>query len=343
MLRKELPDLTIIEWIDADFVTWDTPIPANASQHLLRERHRLRQRRFYESCLMHMYNHNRTWTTLYDTDEVLVLKDAPSMEPKGSILAYIHRREEETNKKIDCFEVARYLMGTSEIPEQEILNSLPDAISLENTIVDPWRFDTLRYRFGNSHRNKENGLGKAIINVQSLAPHFPLVVRSVHRPIVEVCGSPFPKDTISSPFRINHYLGSWEAYSFRDDSRKGGERSFQAWQFKGTNSDMERNDIAATWLKGFLADVGADKARRLLKYAGLPRTYKAEHGGDGWSFNATQARSVFFRKDRHHEQFLSFVRESPNISKQQTESTKEPNQVTQKSRRRRRNARRASA
>jgi hypothetical protein len=252
---------------------------------------------------------------LYDTDEVLVLKNATSMEQKGSIMAYIHQIEKERNITTDCFQSPRHLMGTLEIPEQEMLDSVPPlTISSDNTTVDPWRLDTLRYRFGNSHGNRENGLGKAILNVQSLATHFPLTVGSVHRPIVEVCGSAFPAYTLSSPFRINHYLGSWEAYSFRDDSRKGGERSFQAWQFKNVTSDMERNDMAATWLKGFMADVGAEKARRLLKHAGLPRTYEAKHGGDGWSFNATQATNMVHRKDRRHKQFLSFVRESRNTS-----------------------------
>ena len=311
MLRKELPDLTIIEWTDSDFVTWDEPMPANATPHFLRYRHLRRQEKFYQACLTHLYKHNRTWTALYDTDEVLLLKNAASMEQKGSILTYIHQIEDETNKTTDCFQSARHLMCTSEISEQEMFDSVPASISSDNTPLDPWRLDTLRYHFGNSRVNKENGLGKTIINVQSLGPHFPLVVRGVHRPIVEVCGSPFRKDSISSPFRINHYLGSWEAYSFRDDSRKGGERSFEAWQFKNTNCDAERNDIASAWLKGFMADVGAEKAWRLLKDAGLPRTYKAERGGDGWGFDATK---MIPRKDKHHDQFFTFVHESRNTS-----------------------------
>jgi hypothetical protein len=30
--------------------------------------------------------------------------------------------------------------------------------------------------------------------------------------------------------RIHHYLGSWEAYSFRQDRRKGGDKNRQVWE-----------------------------------------------------------------------------------------------------------------
>ena len=50
-ILRALPGLTIIERTDSDFVTWDKPMPANASQHLRRERRLLRQGRFFEKLI----------------------------------------------------------------------------------------------------------------------------------------------------------------------------------------------------------------------------------------------------------------------------------------------------
>lgn len=77
-------------------------------------------------------------------------------------------------------------------------------------------------------------------------------------------------DEWSSGLRINHYLGSWEAYSYRDDSRRGGERSYEGWAFKAREGE-ETDDNIQPWVGGFVESHGPEKATELLEGAGLAR------------------------------------------------------------------------
>jgi hypothetical protein len=70
------------------------------------------------------------------------------------------------------------------------------------------------------------------------------------------------------------------AYSFRDDSRRGGERSFEGWAFKAQDAD-DTDDNIGPWVDGFVETHGKDKAKELLKGAGLPRGY--EGTGKNWT------------------------------------------------------------
>ena len=118
----------------------------------------------------------------------------------------------------------------------------------------------------------KNGLSKSILDVSRI-DSFPRI-QSLHRPIKTLCTAPW-KDDWDSGLRINHYLGSWEAYSFRDDSRRGGERSVEGWAFKAQDAD-ETDDIIRPWIGGFVQAHGAEKAKTLLQGAGLPRGYNAD-------------------------------------------------------------------
>jgi hypothetical protein len=68
-------------------------------------------------------------------------------------------------------------------------------------------------------------------------------------------------------------LGSWEAYSFRDDARRGGERSRETWEFQAADQD-ETDDIVRPWLGGFVEAHGEEKTKSLLQGAGLPKSYR---------------------------------------------------------------------
>lgn len=81
--------------------------------------------------------------------------------------------------------------------------------------------------------------------------------------------------------RINHYLGSWESYSFRDDSRRGGERSRESWEFQATDED-ETDDNIRPWLDGFIKRHGEQTAKSLLKGVGLPKSYKKDSNDSAW-------------------------------------------------------------
>jgi hypothetical protein len=60
------------------------------------------------------------------------------------------------------------------------------------------------------------------------------------------------------------------AYSFRDDSRRGGERSFEGWAFKAQEG-VETDDIVRPWVGSFVESHGPEKASELLDGAGLAR------------------------------------------------------------------------
>jgi hypothetical protein len=63
------------------------------------------------------------------------------------------------------------------------------------------------------------------------------------------------------------------AYTFRDDARRGGEHSKELWYFKSAAFADESDDNIRPWMDGFLETHGHDKARDLLRGAGLPRDF----------------------------------------------------------------------
>ena len=247
----------------------------------------------------HLQDQRKTWTALYDTDEFLVfskynhkydnarnLKSPPNMAQPGAIIDFLQQQAEKTSSsdpnfnKI-CYTIPRLLFGAKEIPDHELKSSVP-----EGATVEPSQLDTLRWRFHNpGDKITHNGPAKVIIDVSRLGPYFPLSVQSPHRPVHPVCGpSATYSDTESSPFRINHNLGSWwQAYSFREDSRKGAERSCEVWEFRANYSIAERSDRAATWLQGFYKHVGTEKANNVLQAAGIPKSYIPKED-KGWTF-----------------------------------------------------------
>mmetsp|Transcript_7207 Transcript_7207/g.16428 ORF Transcript_7207/g.16428 Transcript_7207/m.16428 type:complete len:146 (-) Transcript_7207:199-636(-) len=73
---------------------------------------------------------------------------------------------------------------------------------------------------------------------------------------------------------------------------------FQGWEFRSRVSDAMDN-VTHRWLRGFIEDVGLDKAIRLLNSTGLPRGYQKEVTGD-WAFD----RKRFAVDDYHFDMFL---------------------------------------
>ena len=80
---------------------------------------------------------------------------------------------------------------------------------------------------------------------------------NTHRPIVSVC----PRGTMwknygDSPLGIHHYLGSWESYSYRDDSRKNTLRSHEIWKKRSTKKHGGADDELRPWIQGFVRSMG---------------------------------------------------------------------------------------
>jgi len=326
--RQEL-GMNILEWKDEDYMTM-ADLPSNATAHATRERYLLRQRRFLENCMEHYYHAGHHWTACYDTDEAITISPETngvsyqevtgrsSFEKPGAVLDYVRKVQAlDKNKtqlgEANCMIVPRTLFGSKETPHSVLNRAIPKGLN-----VDPFRLDTLRWRKHNKFDEKRNGLGKPLIDVSKMGPYLPAVVRNPHRVNDQLCGAPFHKQTKYSGLRINHYLGSWEQYSFRDDSRKGADRSREAWEFR-SNLQATNDKLTHLWLKGFVADVGLDKANRLLNGTGIPKGYKKEtDDASDWAVNTSAG--AFVRKDDHHEKFLNFVKQRRNTTSVPTTS-----------------------
>lgn len=346
--------MVIHEWNDFNFLKPEIArnvIPDTAELQVKRDRHRIRQKNFYQACLLQCKQDNRTWVSLIDTDEFLTYNhkggDAfeawekrqsrlhaksrfadkrrirPSQTPPttadaGAMIQYIHQEAAAGHPffRRSCISCPRLQFGAKESTAQERQHLVPNS----SAMIDPDRLDTLRFR---KHAERQdfvkNGLSKSILDVSRIDT-FPRI-QSLHRPIKTLCTAPW-KDDWDSGLRINHYLGSWEAYSFRDDSRRGGERSFEGWAFKAQDAE-ETDDNIRPWIGGFVQQHGPDQAAQLLQGAGLPRGY--QHPTDKATKNWTimfldEILSVNQTKGNDNRvAFDNFVRDFHFVKNQSTE------------------------
>jgi hypothetical protein len=302
--------MVVEQWVDRDFWRADLqllPLPANSTLQIKRDRHRGRQKFFYRSCLIHLKTLNRTWVALHDSDEYLLYNHAggdryeawearmqkrhdnsaqhatsarikPSHPPpptpgeEGGMIRYI-RQEQAAGVEYyqsPCIGVPRLSFGAVESSRAAREAGMPQS----STTLDALQFDTLRWH-RHAPRNDfvKNALGKVLMDVSRIdvakSPYF----MSLHRPIKSICTPPWHNDWTSG-LRINHYLGSWESYAFRDDSRRGGERSREQWEYKATTHTDQTDDNIRPWLQGFVDAQGLSQAERLLDKAGLPQGYR---------------------------------------------------------------------
>lgn len=351
--RKE--GMVVEEWTDVDFwrknVTGAEPARPldedTADLQAKRDRHRGRQKYFYRTCLEHMQQHDRTWVTLHDSDEYLVYNHAggdafetwqkrmqarhqaspahgekPRMQPNmtppttgdaGKMIQYI-RHERQAGLKYyqsPCIGIPRLQFGTAQSSRNEQQANVPESFA---DLVP--KLDTLQWR-KHAARNDfvKNALGKVILDVSRLPkisslPYF----TSLHRPIKKLCPAPWNNEW-ESGLRLNHYLGSWETYSFRDDSRRGGERSREQWEYKATLNQEQTDDVIRPWLGGFVATHGTDKAQELLRNAGIPSQYEAPSPKDPhWlmekeKLDAILATNETIANDNKKVAFDAWVRE----------------------------------
>jgi hypothetical protein len=284
-----------------------------------------RQLDFYQACAMHMRSQNRTWTSFHDNDEFLVVvsetirghRESVKVEP-GMALKVVERYSRgrgrgrgmvkggpnptdasglardatryETHRDWDlwfsalpCVVLPRALLGAVASPDADVERNVP-------AVLDAHRFDTLRWRVQGTVRDDGDGPGKAIVDVSRLpASANELASRgngtaSPHRPFGELCTNGWPPSN-GLPLAFHHYLGSWEEFSFRDDIRKGLDRSHLKWTDKSSLDGGGVNDDARSGILGFVEMVGESDAVELLRDAGLPRGYvKAAHETRDWDF-----------------------------------------------------------
>jgi hypothetical protein len=274
--------------------------------------------------MVNLKANNRTWVALHDSDEYLVynhkggdgfpnwqgrrterfLKNPahqldkllipsrvpPTTAQQGGMIQYI-RQEQAAGidyYQSPCIGIPRTTFGAAESDHDKLDRFVPDILDVDGAAQ---RLDTIRFR-KHASRNDfvKNALGKVIMDVSRIDVRSSPKFMSLHRPIKDICATPWHNDW-EVGLRINHYLGSWESYTIRDDCRKGGERSWEQWEYKATTNGDYEDDIIQPWLGGFVEAEGKDEASRLLAKAGLPAGYKNTNI-EAWKLHPDKLRAI---------------------------------------------------
>jgi hypothetical protein len=127
---------------------------------------------------------------------------------------------------------------------------------------------TLRWTWhGNLHDTKINKAGKALVDVSRIPmTSFDLDHSDPHRPVRDYCSeSGLWIENVDSPLVVHHYVGTYEQWAFRLDPR--GVRTRDRFDTYA-RLNVSQDTTISHWLGDFVADVGIERARRLLSGAG---------------------------------------------------------------------------
>jgi hypothetical protein len=191
-----------------------------------------------------------------------VIQTPQDLTNPGTVIQYLEPNDPERA----CVSLNRALVGAKEIDFSILQNEVNDLVHVK-------QLDTLRFRYHNDWDARLNGRNKVMLNVQYV--NHTAFVKTPHRPARNLeC---FFTPTKKSSFYLKHYISSWEAFSFRDDSRRYRERSYAAWHSRAFQTSKHYDDSIVSWLDGFVQNVGKEKALALLQNSGLPLDYNASH------------------------------------------------------------------
>jgi hypothetical protein len=254
--------------------------------------HRFRQLSFYSRCLRHMRRKGKTWVIHIDTDEYVVVNPllrrnmnryknrvegrrsiaklkTPSLQAPSTIFEFFSDGvmvddllKEKSN--FPCVSLPRLLFGS--IEKNSSYSRTRRVIETEEFEIN--RFETLRWKyhtlFNDTDRNAQPKVIVDVSHVYSKDEMFQPKAFSIHRPSKRLCRRLDQMNLTQFqrfPLSVNHYIGSWERYFGRNDSR----RSQWIYDFKAHVQSGTDDDWIAEWLDGFIHFVGEAKAKVLLK------------------------------------------------------------------------------
>ena len=278
-----MPDLDVEVWGDRDYREPDEFVSSverrlraaqeNDDEELI-QLHRQRQKTFINRCLRHHQNHGRSWVALVDTDEYIAFnhrfKDNQDIDHRGTILSFLNEKHRDADEP--CVSMTRTLFGPKALPpkeKQRLLETVPFPRDF-----DSYKLSTVNYYYHDSmDSDRLAGYAKVMINVDRL-PNFLFkddsednIIYSVHQPLPEFCARAdtyfSSENDAESPFRVHHYLGSWERYNSKVDVR----RSTEVFSLKADAASKfgPLYSIVPSWLNHFVNAVGRKKALELLK------------------------------------------------------------------------------
>lgn len=243
-------------------------ITENTTYDELRIRKRNRQNKFYEACLSQLRAEGQRWTMMIDVDEYLAfnyLDEAEKEAVKKQELNVSDTRIQLDNQSssttiadvvsrwdidqdLACVTFARYLVPSKEDGTSSIFHHSDFNATL---------FHTLRYRRRVPLRSPQPG--KSIVDA-SRYDNNP--IDNPHR-IKSLCtGSNVWPDNKLMPFRVLHYVGSWEAFRSIGFDPRG--RSY--FDKRNNEKKLVEDNTMTTWLDKFALLVGSkEKAIELTE------------------------------------------------------------------------------
>ena len=160
-----------------------------------------------------------------------------------------------------CLSLPRLLYGSVEHPSDRS-NASPSGFNDTDYV-------TLRFRYHSLPDNRINKYQKALIDTSRIPLHnFNGEAENIHTPIHHYCRKKQPPRYTTSFFRVNHYLDSYESYSYRNDARSDKKNCHKCYLEKGREAHKQNDDDIRPWLVGFVKSVGYDTAKTLLEGAG---------------------------------------------------------------------------
>ncbi|GKY91677.1 hypothetical protein MPSEU_000139500 [Mayamaea pseudoterrestris] len=240
--------------------------------------HRFRQVSFLSKCLSFHRDAGRTLTMHIDTDEYVVLNrhkrkgdlrgvlPVPSLKQPDGLFNYLSSmyRDAYLYEKINlpCLSMPRVLFGSVE------KDDTAKAAAIAATTPSGYnarKFETLRWWYHTTDDDKErNGQPKVIIDVSRVPADDEMYTKlfSIHRPSKALCRTLFQikfDDVQRYPLTVSHYIGPWDRYNARNDSR----RTYDLFHYK-SNVHEGPDYYMRSWLRGFIDNVGVEKAKILL-------------------------------------------------------------------------------
>jgi len=193
----------------------------------------------------------------------------PRVDERKTILDVV---KEESNRHGyetmgPCITMPRLRYGSFEVQPEAATVVTPGEI-------DPKNFVTLRYRW---HGAKGvYAYGKTMIDVSQIpTEELQVEAENVHAPLCHYCPRQewyYSPQYATSLFRVNHYLDSFEAYTYRKDIRVELRQSVDRYNTLAKEGNHSMDTEGSHWLQEFVQDMGSENAKMLLAGVGsFPR------------------------------------------------------------------------
>jgi hypothetical protein len=235
--------------------------------------HRYRQLTFLSKCLGHLKKLKRKWALHVDTDEYVVVNPLLRNSTQNNIRGLYIRDIREPSS---VFDLIQDIVSSSDLKQKMkypcismprlLFGSIEDkAEARSNQHFNATLLETRRWLRHTSFDDKErNAQPKVILDVSAVSGQDEMFRKpfSIHRPSRRLCrgvGELTFTQFQRYPITVNHYVGSWERYNSKNDSR----RSRRAYERKAFVQDGYDNWITP-WLDGFIETHGLKLSRELL-------------------------------------------------------------------------------